>query len=744
MSASKRRKLEEGREAPKSALSALSARRQLAAAAALQETSSPTEDAPKPRAGNQFSVLQRAAQADRGSPKSPCTAKSAAARQETASKRSTEKGEATLESGASTPKVVSYSSFRLSEQNHKKAKAGYSELRLSDSERFVVLGSFGIKVRSGEVAVLGATLTASETIHWIHAPHCHAIPVIRTSEKTRLELHHDKADKPLLRLSSLSPLYQRIWHADERSSEDTDSSSVDTFRILCTSEDAPKKGIIQELNSPPEWNKAISDITSSATFDQRAQSSTLVCGPKGAGKSTFSKLLTNRLLTTTIRASTAPPGPGVAVIDLDPGQPEYAPAGTVSLIHITRPNLGTPFSHPGFHHPGHRVLRSHALASVSPAMSPCLYIQCAMDLYETYRRTLRNCPLLINTPGWILGTGLDLLVDLITKILPSRVIYMSEDGPFDVVDGLRSATRNEFLTMPSQPSEYTARTGSQLRAMQAMAYFHLADDSAASSLPVLSWDPRPISSMPPWEVRYASKRKGIRGILSYDHQSPPELFRAAIDGMVVAVVEIEDVEAFRNIIDGYDPESRQPDAAVKISASKAQIEDSIAGKTTTKDELRTVVSPEGLPMISNANDATLDPRYCQAIGLALVRGIDTVSKTLQLISPITESQIQSARSQGHDIILVHGKFDAPTWAYAEDFFYQRGTASLGSQTEQRDLDVTYEGTHEDDLDAELEDAEDVKSVPAVPWLEILQGNQKRPVGSGVWRVRRDLGRNTGD
>ncbi|EJP70881.1 GRC3 protein [Beauveria bassiana ARSEF 2860] len=743
MSASKRRKLEEGREVPKPALSALSARRQLAAAAVLQETSLSIEEAPKQRAGNQFSVLQRAAQADRGSPKSPCTARSVATRQGTTSKRSTEKGEATPESGASTPKVASYSSFRLNKQNYKKAKDGHCELRLSDSERFVVLGSFGIKVRSGEVAVLGATLTASETIHWVHAPNCHAIPVIRTSEKTRLELHHDKADKPLLRLSSLSPLYQRIWHADDRSSEETDNSSGDTFRILCTSGDAPKKSIIRELNSPAEWNKAISDITSSAAFDQRAQSSTLVCGPKGAGKSTFSKLLTNRLLTTTNRASTAQPGPGVAVIDLDPGQPEYALAGTVSLVHITRPNLGTPFSHPGFHHAGHRILRSHALASVSPAMSPSLYIQCAMDLYEAYRRTLRNCPLLINTPGWILGTGLDLLVDLITKILPSRVIYMSEDGPFDVIDGLRSATRNEFLTMPSRPSEYTARTGSHLRAMQAMAYFHLADNSAASSLPVLSWDPRPISSMPPWEVRYASKRKGIRGILSYDHQSPPELFRAAIDGMVVAVVEIEDVEAFRNIIDGYDLESRQPDA-VNIAASKAQIEHSTAGKTTTKDELRTVVSPEGLPMISNAYDATLDPRYCQAIGLALVRGIDTVSKTLQLISPITGSQIQSARSQGHDIILVHGKFDAPTWAYAEDFFYQRGTASLGSKAEQRDLDVTYEGTDEDGLNAELDDTEDVNSVSAVPWLEILQGNQKRPVGSGVWRVRRDLGRNTGD
>lgn len=489
-------------------------------------------------------------------------------------------------------------------------------------------------------------------------------------------------------------------------------------------------------------------MISSAGVDQRSQISALVCGPKGAGKSTFSKLLTNRLLTTTDRASTAQSPVGVAVIDLDPGQPEYAPAGTVSLVHITRPNLGTPFSHPGLHQAGHTIVRSHALASVSPAMSPSLYVECAADLYETYRRKLRNCPLIINTPGWILGTGLDLLVELITKMMPSKVAYMSEDGPMDVVDVLRSATRNEFETLPSQPSEYTARTGSQLRAMQAMSYFHLADLSGTASPSVLSWNPKPLSAVPPWEVRYASKRKGIRGILSYDFQSPPELFRAAIDGMVVAVVEIEDGEAFRDIVAGYGAARKQPDSttSAEIPTNEAQTENTETEKATTADELKIITSPEGLPMISNTNDATLDPRYSRALGLALVRGIDTAGQKLQLLSPITAAQLQGVRAQGHDLILVHGKFDAPTWAYAEDFFFQR---AAGLHKEQTDLDVTLEGTGSGE-DAAVAAAaqdhvdDDAQDVPAVPWLEMLQGNQKRPVGSGVWRVRRDLGRNTGE
>lgn len=460
------------------------------------------------------------------------------------------------------------------------------------------------------------------------------------------------------------------------------------------------------------------------------------------------------------RASTAQSATGVAVIDLDPGQPEYAPAGTVSLVHVTKPNLGTPFSHPGLQQAGLAVLRSHALASVSPAMSPSLYVQCATDLYDTYRRKLRNCPLIINTPGWILGTGLDLLVELITMMMPIQVVYMSEDGPLDVVEALRSAAKNDFLTLPSQSFEYTARTGSQLRAMQAMSYFHLAGSPSVSPA-VLSWNPKPLSAVPPWEVRYAPKRRGIKGILSYDFQSPPELFRAAIDGMVLAVVEIEDGEAFRDIIAGYSPASQRPaaDATAQSSSSEAQAEnpDSEAG-TTTAAELKMITSPEGLPIISNTNDATLDPRYSRTLGLALVRGVDTVRRTLQLLSPITEAQLQGSRAEGHSIILVHGKFDAPTWAYAEDFFFQRATAASASasasvsvelglqeesqqQQQQSDLDVTFEG---EDAGAVQDQVGDVRDVPSVPWLEILQGNQKRPVGSGVWRVRRDLGRNTGE
>lgn len=490
---------------------------------------------------------------------------------------------------------------------------------------------------------------------------------------------------------------------------------------LSTSQDAPKRSVIQELTSPPEWNKKLTTLVESLQGAERNAFSMLVCGPKSAGKSTFSKLFANRLLTT----PQTPQNKGVAgmaILDLDPGQPEFSPAGTLALVHTTRPNLGTPFSHPGFQQEGSKIIRCHSLASASPAPAPELYIECALDLYDTYRRSLRNCPLLINTPGWILGTGLDLLVSLISRINPAEVVYMSEEGPSDVVEVLQASTKKSFTTLPSQQSEFTTRTAAHLRAMHMMSYFHLTDDGAKDQTTTLNWDPRPLTAIAPREVSYSGDQGGFMGILSYDFQSPAELFADTINGMILAAVDIEDRRAFRDLVDA------------SITSDDG---------SSTFSQIGGEYSPEGLPMIPNPNDIALDPRYSRTIGLVLIRGIDVARKRLQVITPIALQNIDELKSQGHQLVLVHGKFDAPTWAYTEDMY-----ARAGKQQQQgpplKDVEVTDENTSEDDSEVEPETASGVGDVATVPWVEVLKGNQKRPVGSRVWRVRRDLGRNTGD
>lgn len=61
----------------------------------------------------------------------------------------------------------------------------------------------------------------------------------------------------------------------------------------------------------------------------------IVCGGKGAGKSTFLRYYVNSLLSE---------GP-VLVIDLDPGQCEFTVAGNISATVVKEPIIGNSFTH---------------------------------------------------------------------------------------------------------------------------------------------------------------------------------------------------------------------------------------------------------------------------------------------------------------------------------------------------------------------------------------------------------------
>ncbi|KYK60765.1 grc3 [Drechmeria coniospora] len=633
--------------------------------------------------------------------------------------------------------AVNLSSFRLTKQNSRAKADGIVEVRLTDSEvrvsasitaaaadelqRFLVLGSFGLRVLSGEITVAGATIRPSDRTHWIHAPQCHALPVMRTAEETRFEMHNDPTADGLRKLGRLSPLFRGIWHEPQERAGAEASKAPCSYRFLSTSEDGPKRSVIQELVSPPKWNRKLASLMESTADGGREPLTVLVCGPKSAGKSTFSKLLTNRLLTWRSgdgggdSACRFPKG--VAVLDLDPGQPEYAPPGTVSLVHVTRPNLGVPFTHPSLDDEAYKVVRCHSMASVNPASGAELHLECATDLHDHYRRTLRHCPLVVNTPGWVLSLGLELLVQIIHRMRPAEVIYMSEEGPAETVEALQAVTKNVLVTLPSQQSEFASRTAAHFRDMQTMSYFHTHTlrPGPREEERRQEWTASALSSIRPLAVRYAGGQRGFLGVLRYDYQVPAHLLAEAINGTVLAVVEIEAPEAFRGLGGSAD-----------------------GGPTLSRTR-------EGIPFVANPNDVALDPRHSRTIGLALVRGIDTAGKTLQVLTPMPVAKIAEARSQGHSIVFVHGKFDAPTWSYAEHLHEEQADDDDGDGDASPDaLEAADEDMSDDDAKDDVGYASDARDGTAVPWVEVLRGSQKRPVGSRVWRVRRDLGRGAGD
>lgn len=445
------------------------------------------------------------------------------------------------------------------------------------------------------------------------------------------------------------------------------SGKRQTWQILVSSADGPKKAMLQDLKSPAVWNREIASLLKPKGGKVPVL---LVCGPKSSGKSTFSRIVMNRLMTD--RSGTKQrKWPGVAVLDIDPGQPEFGPPGVLSLVKLDEPNLSPPFCHPKVG--GQHTVRSHTVASITPASDIEHYKSCVLDLITHYKLSCPKLPLVINTPGWIQGSGLVLLQELVREIEPTQILYMSEDGPEDTVEGLKLAGQGiPLVTLPSQSSDFTSRTALHLRHMQTMSYFHVDEENSNKTNSL--WNPAPLTHCAPWLVSYKGGEH-LLGVVCYGYQPEPELLAEAIDGTILAVVEVENFKAFNDL---------------KLKDLTQQ-------------------TPSQIPYIRPA--APLDPKYSRCLGLALIRGVDVESQLLSLSTPLLANQLN-----GKKIVLVSGKLDPPTWAYTEDHYY-------------RAFRRGEENTLEGDGSAEI------------PWTEKLHGSQKRAVGSQVWRVRRDLGRN---
>ncbi|KAI4591748.1 Polynucleotide 5'-hydroxyl-kinase grc3 [Pestalotiopsis sp. 9143b] len=608
--------------------------------------------------------------------------------------------------------VTQLSSFSPTKSNFKKKAGGKLHLKLADGERLVVLGSYGITVNSGHITICGAVLRATAKTHWVHASHCQALPVIRCPDGANIELESCPGAQSLRQLGRVSPLFRGIW--DEPTTKDGNSPASSTFTILYTSVDGPKRALLSDLKSPPEWNREIDALVKTA---RRKVLSAVITGPKSAGKSTFGRLLANSLLTDD--SSGKKQHSGVAILDLDPGQPEHGPPGQISLVRITEPVLSPSFcrtlseSTSGW---SRSIIRSHTLAAVSPASDPDLYLSSVADLVTHYRNRLASLPLVVNTPGWVQGTGLDLLISLIETAKPTHVMYMAP-GPFDVIDALQASFKSGKITkLPSQTSQYTSRTAAHLRTMQTLSYFHANVKAGAQT-----WFSEPLSAVPPWCVRYSGPSPGVLGIMCYDFQTPTDILADAINGTILAIVEVESSLAFRS------NKSKDFD--------EMDSEQTALRSTTKGADPLTTTTPEGIPIMQAG--VTLDPRYSQTIGLALLRGIDTDNKVLQLLSPVPDERIDQIIEKDGKIVLVSGRFDPPGWAYTEDLYYQSSTANSVDADEQIDIigeDEAIDSDHEPSS-TDLESA----SMPT-PWIEFLRGSQKRGNGSRVWRVRRDLGR----
>lgn len=459
---------------------------------------------------------------------------------------------------------------------------------------------------------------------------------------------------------------------------------------------------LYHLELLPKWHQAMDKVCSAMSksrpdFYERV----LVCGPKSTGKSTFSRMLLNRMFTID-REAMKTEEHSIFLLDLDPGQPENSPPGQVSLIEIRQPIFGPPFTHPSASTGSHqRTIRTHFIGGSSPKDNPEHLIECAVDLMNHYQKhlTFSNTrgPIIINSPGWIIGTGLQILTDLIARLDLTDVVYTT-DEPGRSLDALRQATSSasvsRFHIIPPQPSgTFPARSAAEFRDMQMLSYFHLAAPTQGS--PHQSWDATPLTARAPYTLSYTGADPSDRDFLTImllGEAIPATSLATVLNGAIVGIVQLS---------------SAAGDALTYLSTHTDNRDSSPLARTPT----------EKLPYLSagrNGHIEPLSPRVSQLVSLGLVRGIDAKRQALHMLVPASSEHL-IAELVPERTVLVVGAMDTPGWAYLEDVHlatHRRAAKQKGRGTE-----------------AEAESEVDV-DVSGIPWV------QESGEGEAMGRKRR--------
>lgn len=494
----------------------------------------------------------------------------------------------------------------------------------------------------------------------------------------------------------------------------------------------PYKRPLRLLEPTSDWWTTVSSLAA------RKNAAIMVCGPKGAGKSTFCRMLANAMLPSASAqqwiSKSARSTDYVAFLDLDPGQPEYSPPGEMSLYRIRSYNMGPPFSHPVG---DDQLIDAHHFGHLSPKDDPRHYYECALDLFSHYKNMSENgtlCPLVVNCSGWTQGSGLELLARFVRDLDLTDVVYMSTTGPIDSLEILTEVTATESIQLhqlTSQTSEVTTRSAADLRMMQTISYFHLDEPERGD----LRWNATPLDSQSPMVVRYAGPEPDILATMVLGEGLNPEFLESVLDGCVVGVVMVNMELALElgntsipQDANGHATDSSVDHAGIGENATGDDLPfmETMAkfSKDPNLEPLKLRWTKSDMPYLASLHRSTepLPPEYSSCLGQALIRSIDHKNKSFHLTTPISESIIQTAIAKGQKIVLVRGRLDTPTWAYAERFEFEK--------SRRRRLEGTL-GT------GDCYGPDDVRAwAEGQPWASVVDGGR---TGSGkVRRVRRDI------
>ncbi|KAF9355096.1 Golgi mannosyltransferase complex subunit [Mortierella sp. AD094] len=372
---------------------------------------------------------------------------------------------------------------------------------------------------------------------------------------------------------------------------------------------------IAALKIPDTWRDAMHALIDSTADENGGRVKrppvSVVCGGKKMGKSTFSRLILNRMLNSTPR-----------------DDPDYYMACIKELVKTYYSEV------------------SHTRSWEDAA-----------DDYHSDDEEDDHIPLIINTQGWIKGIGYDLLLQLLDYTAPSHIFgfHSASVGDsnlprsfFSALDEQSAMARRPKPTFyyvsavalgdDSNLSPFTKYHPADHRALSLLSYFYLKQEHnsgvGSGNSDNLTWDfTQALVVRRPWCWNW-SQAKGIWVLFD---QVPPSQILHVLNGSLVALTGDKEDQLDDNISDVRPGGNKHP----------AQIVEPPGGQITPPNYFPLGLYPPP------------PPEHTTCHGLAIIRSIQPSTQSLHILTPIPISKLKKCNGivKGAVHMPLHANLD---------------------------------------------------------------------------------------
>lgn len=416
-------------------------------------------------------------------------------------------------------------------------KDDYVIIGLKHNENLIISGQFKLKVQRGAIKVNDVILHSSAPELTFMSPISSSIPLISATQLTNMALINDTRTeenecffnshyKSVVKLTSMFSGLETVgeFASEFKTIFGDNTQSNQLFKNYSFDIVLDSTNLVSVLNTK-NWNRLVSDLSN--LYKNGELFRIMVIGNKNSGKSTLTKLLLTSFLNEVSDQS-------VNVIDLDPGQPEFSQIDCVSLNKFrTLENLILGSNQLSLSNSEFSL--NHFIGFNSSKDQPKRYVELAGKLMDLYNKEglLQNESLLINTPGWLKGFGLEIMKELIDTIKPTHLIYLNSGKSQDFTSSLNLKLDASIEIIPVAGNYFNNSLSKfsaiNTRSLKLLNYFHQTN--------YLKFDySSPLIFKPPFQISYGLElHDGIKAVHFLENKISIKDLKNSLDGTIVGV-----------------------------------------------------------------------------------------------------------------------------------------------------------------------------------------------------------------